>query len=178
MVVVVVVCGGTVVVVVVCGGAVVVVVEVVGAGACVVVVVTVGAGAVDVSGAVVAVVDTCDDPEVPSGGTVVVGPGSPSMRDGSTRMTVGGVDVVLASVVAVAAAGISIDGWITRLRTWATAPQEKARAVRTARVQPPASFIQSGMTQLSQDLRLCVSLRRVRCLQSDSIRARRSRMQG
>lgn len=52
--------------------------------------------------------------------------------------------------VEAAAVGISTLGWITVLRTRATAPQEKARAIVTASAQPAASFIHFGMTQLSQ----------------------------
>ena len=55
-----------------------------------------------------------------------------------------------ASEAEAAAVGISTLGWMTLLRTRATAPHEKARAIVTASTQPAASFFQFGMTQLSQ----------------------------
>ena len=81
-----------------------------------------------------------------------------SMNSGSTRITVGEATVVVVcgELVAAAAAtvvGISMDGWITRFRTWDTAPHEKATATTAAIAHPPTSFIQFGMFQLSQLLR-------------------------
>ena len=90
-------------------------------------------------------VDVVSDP----GSVTVVTVSSTS--SGSTRITVGEeVVVVVAGVPVVAPAttvvGISIDGWITRVLTWETAPHENATATMAATAQPPTSFIQPGMS--------------------------------
>lgn len=120
-----------------------------------VVVVDVGAGGLvvvfDVAGAVVVVV-----PRVVSGSApvmVVVVVVVDSTNSGSSLITCGVVVVVISVGVVTARAlvvGISIVGWMTRLRTWETAPQENTTAMRAARAQPAASFVQFGMTRVSQ----------------------------
>ena len=138
----VVVAGGWVVVVVVVPGGCVVVVDVVAGGLVVV---------VDVAGTVVVVV-----PRVVSGSApvmVVVVVVVDSTNSGSSLITCRVVVVVVSVGVVSARAlvvGISIVDWMTRLRTWETAPHENTTAMRAARAQPAASFVQSGMTRVSQ----------------------------
>lgn len=80
----------------------------------------------------------------------------PSTGSGSTRIkgiVVVDVDDESVSVPAAAAttvAGISVVGWITLLRTCATAPHAKARATRAATTQPTTSFDQFGMNEVSR----------------------------
>jgi len=123
------VCGGAVVEVVVVGGCVVVVVleVVVLVGGRVVVVCVVGGG-----GAVVDVLEVGPLVEfpLPSTTVVVVASGEPAAAD---------------AMASTAVVGISIVGWMTRLRTWETAPHENAIATSAANAQPAASLVQFGM---------------------------------
>lgn len=71
-----------------------------------------------------------------------------SLGSGSTRTT-RGAEVVVFAVVSVAAAasvssvvGMTTDGGITRLRTWAMAPNEKPTAIAAANSQPIRNLVE------------------------------------
>ncbi len=127
-------------------GGCVVVVDVVGGGSVVVVVdVTAGGGVVEFGGAVVGVAPGVVS--VPGVSTAVIDVGD-SISSGS-RVTTRDADVVVGSGSGLARAtvvGISTTGWMTRLRTWATAPHENTIAMVAATAQPAISFVDFGMT--------------------------------
>jgi hypothetical protein len=94
------------------------------------------------------------EPVAVAGGTIVVGRDGSNVvvvsGSGSRRMT--GGELVSAPVVSPPKArvdgGIGVDGWMTRLRTCATAVQDRAMAKTAASAQPIANLVPRGMPAL------------------------------